>query len=186
MSTTAPKYERLTRARFGLNGMGSLWLGQDHVLLVSTTFAVERYRRWYFREVQAFVLRRTSMRLVWNAIFGLGALFFLGVAVASLIGSSTSTASDDVIVLAVMAGALGLIGLAFVVAAAINSAMGPSCTVFVQTPHGLDRLSTPTRVPAFEKLSGRLQPLLLTAQTSPGDRSDTLREIAAALDQPQL
>jgi hypothetical protein len=62
--------------------------------------------------------------------------------------------------------------------------MGPTCAVFVKTPHGLDRISSPNRIAAFQKISEQLQPLLINAQTTPGGGKDMLRDIAAALDQP--
>jgi hypothetical protein len=42
MAETTPTYTRLASARFGLAGIGSLWLGPDHLLLVTTAFGVER------------------------------------------------------------------------------------------------------------------------------------------------
>jgi hypothetical protein len=61
--------------------------------------------------------------------------------------------------------------------------MGPTCALYIQTPHGLDRIATPNRVSGVEKLTARLQPLLLSAQSNKGE-TGSLREIAAALDQP--
>lgn len=184
MSDPKQPYERLTRSRFGLNGTGSLWLGGDHLLLVNTTFALERYRRWYFREIQAVVLQRKSTRLVWNSVLGVIAILLWAGAVACLIASGTATAQDDIILLSVAAAVAGLLGFALIAVAAWNTSMGPACKVFIQTPHGLDRISTPNRVPAAEALIARLQPILLAAQTKEGERKDTLREIASALDQP--
>jgi hypothetical protein len=184
MSNSKPPYERLTRPRFGLNGTGSLWLGKDHLLLVNNTFAVERYRRWYFPDLQAVVMRRTSARLIWNLILGSFAVILFAGAGGCLYGSSTSTAPDDIIVLAWMAGVFGVIGFGFVAAAAANTAMGPTCTMYVQTPHGLDRLTTPNRIVTVEKLTARLQPALLAAQTQGGSQAGSLHEIAVALDQP--
>jgi hypothetical protein len=184
MSASSKPYERLSRSRFGLNGFGSLWLGKDHLLLVNNSFAVERYRRWFLRDIQAVVIRRTSARLVWNSVLGVFATLLLSGAGASLYGSSTSNASEDIMVLAVMASVFGLIGFLFIVAMAVNTSMGPACAVFIQTPHGLDRISTPNRVLAIEKLTARLQPQLMEVQTKPGDQSASLREIASALDQP--
>jgi hypothetical protein len=184
MSDSKPLYERLTRPRFGLNGTGSLWLGKDHLLLVNNAFAVERYRRWYFSDLQAIVMRRTSMRLIWNLILGALALILIAGAGGCLYGSATSTNGDDVMVLAVMAAFFGVIGFGFAAAAMVNTAMGPSCALFVQTPHGLDRLTTPNRVMAVERLTARFQPSVLAAQTPGGNQGDTLHQIAAALDQP--
>lgn len=184
MSDSNKAYERLTRPRFGMNGLGSLWLGKDHVLLVNNAFAVERYRRWYYRDIQAVVLRRTSFRMMWNIILGVVAFMLLSAAGASLYGSSTSTSSEDITILSVMAAVFGFMAFAMIGVAAVNTSMGPSCTAFIQTPHGLDRLSTPNRVPAVEKLNARLWPALVVAQRQEGSQTEGLRDIAAALDQP--
>lgn len=184
MSDSKRPYERLTRPRFGLNGFGALWLGSDHLLLVNNAFAVERYRRWYLREIQAVVIRRTTTRLVWNSILGVFAFLLFSAAGACLYASGTSSSSDDIMVLSVIAAVFGFVGFGLVAAAAVNTGMGPGCTVFIQTPHGLDRLSTPNRVPSVRKLTEQLQPLLVAAQTKEGDQRASLREIAAVLDRP--
>ena len=56
----------------------SLWLGRDHVLCVDSTGYTERYRRFYFRDIQAVVLRKTQHGAVWALAFGsLAGLFTL-------------------------------------------------------------------------------------------------------------
>jgi hypothetical protein len=183
MKDSTPPYERLTRSRYGLNGFGSLWLGKDHLLLVTSTFAVERYRRWYFPDLQAVIIRRTAVRLIWNCVLGVFVLLFLAGAVAAFIGSASATASDDATVAKVLAAVFGVFGLGFLAVVIVNSAMGPTCALYIQTPHGLDQIATPNRVSGVEKLTARLQPLLLSAQSNKGE-TGSLREIAAALDHP--
>ena len=60
---TAPgavPYRRLPgRGRTPL-GSHSLWIGEDHLLLVELRGFTETYRRFYFRDVQAIILRRTD------------------------------------------------------------------------------------------------------------------------------
>ena len=184
MSESSKPYQRLSRSRFGLNGFGSLWLGKDHVLLVNNTFAIERYRRWFLREIQAVIIRRNPVRLIWNCVLGVFAVLLLAAAGGCFYASSVSRGAEDIMVLAVMATILGVFGFAFVVVVAVNTSMGPGCTAFIQTPSGLTRLSTPNRVAAVEKLISRLQPQLVEAQAKQGDETGSLREIAAALDQP--
>jgi hypothetical protein len=85
-------YERLSRPHFGLNGTASLWLGSDHLIQVSNTFGWERYRRWFFRDIQAVIARRNSSRFIWNVVVGVGG-FFIGLGAAVLI--ITSATSGD-------------------------------------------------------------------------------------------
>jgi hypothetical protein len=184
MSNPAPLYERLTRPRAGLNGWGSLWLAKDHLLHVSNTFSLERYRRWYFRDIQGFVLQRTSARLAWNFFTCVIAFASLAVTGGCLYRLSKASGTSEPVLLLIVAGIFGAIGFLSLAGAVVNAVMGPTCTVFVQTPHGLDRISSPNRVAAFERILARLRPLLESAQTGSGGESNSLREIAAALDQP--
>ena len=182
MAEKPKAYERVSRSRFFLNGIGSLWLGKDHLLQVTNTFAVEEYRRWYLREIQSFVLRRTSGRMIWNIVLGVIALLFFVIAGAAIFAAIEASAGDDRVMLSIIGGLAAFLGLALCIVALINTAMGPSCTVFIQTPHGLDRLRSPGRLSSFEKLAVRLQPVIESAQAPAGH--DQLREIAASLDKP--
>jgi hypothetical protein len=151
---------------------------------VSNTFSLERYRRWYFRDIQGFVLRRTSARLVWGLLTCAIALGSLAGAGGFFYAFSIASPSATPVLLLTVAGIFGAIGFVALAAAVINVVMGPTCTVYVQTPRGLDRISSPNRVPDFERILARLRPLLESAQTGSGGESTSLREIAAALDQP--
>src|SRR3954454_13990106 len=46
-----------------------LWEGSDHLLVVSAALGVERYRRFYFRQIEALIVRKTMGRFVANTIF---------------------------------------------------------------------------------------------------------------------
>src|SRR6266853_1047397 len=67
------EYQRLTRARprsrFAVvsSGSSSLWLGKDHVLCIDTSGYNESYKRFYFRDIQALVIRKTE-RQKWSAL----------------------------------------------------------------------------------------------------------------------
>jgi hypothetical protein len=64
-----------------------LWLGDDHILLVKSTRIVEDYRRFYFPDVQAIVLRRTMpFHYGWAAF-----LFVIALIVARISGSLPAT-----------------------------------------------------------------------------------------------
>jgi hypothetical protein len=182
MADQPKAYERLSRSRFFLNGTGSLWLGKDHLLQVTNTFAVEHYRRWYLREIQAFVIRRTNGRMIWNIVFGVLLLLVCAIAAASVFGAIDSSSADDRVGFWIATGILGLVGLGLLALLLINTAMGPTCVVFVQTPHGLDRVSSPRRIHAFENLATRIQPMIESVQT-PAEK-DHLHEVAASLTQP--
>jgi hypothetical protein len=77
--TTSP-YTKLPGKARTLVTTSRLWLGDDHVLLVKSTRIVEEYRRFYFRDVQAIVIRRTMhFHYGWAAF-----LFFVSLLTARL------------------------------------------------------------------------------------------------------
>ncbi len=160
-----PTYQKLAAARFGLAGLGSLWLGPDHLLQVRSSFGVERYRRWFFKDIQSFVTRRTATRLVWNLVVGLAGLAIGAGAVACMVGTSSSTGVDAQ-ALMIIGGILGFIALACFALVLVNTLLGPSCTIHVQTPLGTEKLTVPTRLNAFLKISARVAPLIEAAQAA--------------------
>lgn len=160
-----PTYQKLASARFGLAGIGSLWLGPDHLLQVRSSFGVERYRRWFFKDIQALITRRTATRLVWNLVIGLAGLAIGAGAVACMVGTSSSTGVDSQ-ALMIIGGILGFIALGCFALVLVNTFLGPSCTILVQTPLGTEKLTIPTRLNAFLKISARLAPLIQEAQAA--------------------
>jgi hypothetical protein len=51
-------YKRLPGRLVGIVRKASLWEGEDHLLSISGTRFVETYRRFYYRDIQAIVVRR--------------------------------------------------------------------------------------------------------------------------------
>ena len=161
-------YQRLSRPYFGLNGTASLWAGSDHLIQVTNAIGVERYRRWFYRDIQALVARRTSTRLIWNMVVGLGGL---GVGMGALLTrAAPSNAAGDRVGMIIFASILGLISAIFLGVALINTLLGPTCTVFIQTPQGMERLASPGRLAVFAKVVERLRPLVEQAHV----QSDSL------------
>src|SRR5213082_404842 len=77
------EYQRLTRARprsrFAVvsSGNSSLWLGKDHLLCIDTSGYTENYKRFYFRDIQALLIRKTGRRKWWGLVFAVLAVAFL-------------------------------------------------------------------------------------------------------------
>jgi len=136
-----------------------LWLGSDHLLCVDLGMGhVEHYKRFYFRDIQAFILRPTSRRLSWNvvwctlavlallpAIMNAGELWFLWVSIGTL----------------------------FMIAMMVNwFILGPTCTCHLRT--GVQTLELPSlqRLRRARQVIATLQPLIADAQsgwtTEPG------------------
>ena len=174
-------YERLSRPHFGLNGTASLWLGSDHLIQVSNTFGWERYRRWFFRDIQAVIARRNSSRFIWNVVVGMGGLF-IGLGATVLI--ITSATSGDRIPLLVIAAILGVIAAGFLAVALVNTLLGPTCTVFVVTPRGMEKLAGPGRLVVFERIVERVRPLAEQAQVAvPTSTALHPEDLGVAFDQ---
>jgi hypothetical protein len=159
------KYQRLTGRSYGLQGISTLWLGDGYLLQVSSTLVSETYRRWYLVNAQAFIARRSKKRMAWNIVWGIlgGGAFgvtagFLGLAAATGAERETQT------VLQVFAALSGIVGVAGALLMLINTALGPTCAVFIQTPHRLDPLGAPTRQRAFDRLLTQLRPQIEFAQ----------------------
>src|SRR5262245_58789248 len=61
----------------------SVWLGRDHLLSVESKGFHERYRRFYFRDIQFFAIRGTSRRATINWILAGSLLLLLLLTIAS-------------------------------------------------------------------------------------------------------
>ena len=54
-------YKRLPGRYRSSTGQRSLWLGADHLLAVDQVYFEEKYRRFYFSDVQALVVQSTNL-----------------------------------------------------------------------------------------------------------------------------
>ncbi|MBV9463241.1 MAG: hypothetical protein JO317_03335 [Verrucomicrobiae bacterium] len=150
---TEPRYRRLARRALGFHpNRQSLWLGPDHVLLVNNHFYTEDYKRFYFRDIQAFASKRTASWLILAGLWALTALFFLWTA---SIADEPFEANAS-LVFAACAGGMLLYHLV----------AGPSCRTTLLTAVGAERISALDRVRKVRRVVARLRPLLEEAQGS--------------------
>jgi hypothetical protein len=156
-SAIDPQYQRLTWAhRRGTSffafspARSSLWLGGDHLLCIDSTGYNERYKRFYFRDIQAVVLRKTEHGGIWALAFG------------SLLGLCTLFAfvSRDTLLPYVLGTLAGLSGLALV----LQLAAGPTCVCQVRTAVQVEELPALNRVRRARKVLARLRPIIAAAQ----------------------
>jgi hypothetical protein len=63
----------------------TVWMARDHLLLISRTGYTETYKRFYFRDIQAVIIRKTATAFVWNIVLMILALasILLGVVLSS-------------------------------------------------------------------------------------------------------
>jgi hypothetical protein len=161
MPRGAKVYRRLPGRESGLLSYSRLWLGPDHLLLARTTFFSEEYKRFYFRDIQAIVMRRTRRHLIWAWMLAI--LFGLCVAVLC-IGffdlSGRSIQPSDTIGLLVW-GVPALLCLALLY---LNFVRGPGCICHVRTAVQIEELSPLKRFRTTWKVIERLKPGIEIAQ----------------------
>ncbi len=166
------EYQRLTFSRSRtISGLvsvarSSLWLGRDHLLCIDTSGYTESYKRFYFRDIQAIVLRQTD-RWIYTSL--LAALFGLLLAWPALLWRSEP---GVLWTFGILAGICGL-------AAMLNLAFGPTCIAQLRTAVQAELLPSLNRMRTARRVLTRLRPLIEQAQ---GQLS--AEEIAARLREP--
>ncbi len=132
-----------------------LWLGPDHLLAVDSTIASESYRRFYFRDIEGFVTRRTAGRQVWNWALFAAVLITAGPFVAFWYTSGEST------VPLAEAAVIAAFWLVFIL---INTFRGPTCQTHVRTAVQLEQLPSLSRLPVALKVLEIVRPSIEEAQ----------------------
>jgi|SRR5438093_3742162 len=127
-----------------------LWLGPDHLLSVRATGFSEEYKRFYFRDIQAFVIRKTSRRGILTALFALVAMAF---ALSALLISDPYWRGFW----AVLAG-FGLL------LSAVNWLAGPTCVCHVRTAVQTEQLPTLRRLRTARRVLAPLKQRIEEAQ----------------------
>jgi len=151
-----PKYKRLTRARprarFAIisTGNSSLWLGPDHLLCIDSNGYTENYKRFYFRDIQAFIVRKTDAHKYTSLVLGLIGLFL------GIIGAVTSD-SVGRIVLFYIAGF-------FWFCMFLNLLFGPTTVCHLQTAVQIEHLPSIRRLRKARKVLNLIRPMITSAQ----------------------
>ncbi|MEO8126158.1 MAG: hypothetical protein ABJF23_24430 [Bryobacteraceae bacterium] len=86
-------HRRLPGKRRTLGGNSTLWLADDHLLLVKSTRFAEQYKRFYFRDIQAFLIREkkySASRNLWDVFFWLAvvAIYLAHAPLTALFGAA--------------------------------------------------------------------------------------------------
>ena len=146
----------------------SLWLGPDHLLVIDKTIYAENYKRFYFGDIQAFIIRRNKRRLttgIW-----IGVPLWLFVLVALLAGDSVVTA------------VFAFICIPLAVLFLFNLAAGPTVTTYLQSAVQIEELPPLNRLRRARKAFERLRPLIIAAQgqLTPAEIPERMHEAQAA------
>jgi hypothetical protein len=126
-----------------------LYLGSDHLLLVEQLILLERYKRFYFRDIQVITVTQSARWIVFGMIWG-----FL-----ALVSALSFTVHHP---LAMGAGAFftALFGFAFV----HNLILGPTCVVRLRTAVQTHRVAPLERIRNFHQRMATIEPLIREAQ----------------------
>jgi low affinity Fe/Cu permease len=125
-------------------------MGADHLLLVDRMGFTESYKRFYFRDIQAVIIRKTNTATVGNCIMGLLALLFAAWAltVVNMTGRITLWA---------ICGCFGYFTL-------MNLLRGSTCVTHIKTAVQTELLPQWNRLPRARRGLKRIRPALLQAQ----------------------
>jgi hypothetical protein len=127
-----------------------LYLGPDHLLLVEQVVFVERYKRFYYTDIQYISVAKSGRSIGFTITFAILLIFslpfFLGWQYPVLLGIA--------IVLTAIFGSLLV----------YNLMLGPSCLVQIKTATQLRRIPPLERVPTYEKQLVEIQKRILAAQ----------------------
>ncbi len=155
------EYRRITRWRARSKGLvtalgtrSSLWLAKDHILSIDSNRVVEEYKRFYFRDIQAFTIRQTRQRFIWNLILGT-AMLITFILVFSLSGNLATAGTSSIPWLVI-----------FLIPMLINSALGPTCVCYIRTAVQVDQLPPLNRMRRAHRFIERIRPLIASAQGS--------------------
>ena len=153
MPDTPLTYQKLPGTGSGALARHRLWEGPDHLLVVTSWPTGEGYKRFFFRDIQAIVIRQTARRLVVNIV-----LFVLALLTAGpwlfVDGGSAWIAS----------AIIGGFWLIFILA---NTLLGPTCETRIQTAIQTESITSLVRLRTALKVLARVQPHIVAAQAEP-------------------
>lgn len=151
-----PNYRRLKLGGAGLLGVSTLWLARDHLLVVEVSGYVEKYRRFYFRDIQAVIVQNTNVRLGWT----IGLAVCLALSLLGLVSVKWDSSSPNPVLLGVCVAFM----LGFGVPLMINLLRGPTCTVLLRTAVQTQKIPGLSRRAKAGKLVETLAPAITAAQ----------------------
>jgi len=138
-----------TRKFFKGGSAWRLWLGNDHLLSVKSTWWSEEYRRFYFRDIQAIIILPTQTQSVLNVTFGLPAAICMVLVV-------TQGAGWNIL--------FGTLFMIFAGLLAYNLWRGPTAKCTIRTAVQTENLPSLNRLRLAEEVIQRIKPLIEEAQ----------------------
>ena len=155
---TPTPFRRLPGRGTSLAHYHSLYLGTDCLLQVASTGWSERYKRFYYEDIRAIVIRRTTSTMtILNVLLAILALSC--VAVALSLGQPGFYVGAIILALPLL----------------YNLLAGPTCVCHIYTSVQVEKLYSLRRLRTAHKVLARLRPLIEQAQGSlPSTAPDNL------------
>lgn len=150
--------------------LSRLYLGPDHLLLVEIEGYDEKYRRFYFRDIQTIAVRRDMRRLAVNLLLGV----IWGLLSLALIGPALQGLFYP----------LGIASSLFLLLILVNTLRGATCAAYISTAAGTKRLYALHRIPLARRCLQEIRPLIQRAQEDLAARIAPPPEATAA-DSPE-
>ncbi len=162
MADSSAPYRKLPGRASHVISVLTLWEGDTHLLLVNSWPSGESYRRFFFSDIQAIILRRTKRRMVLNIVLGV-----LLLAVGAPLGFAILE-NPDATGWRVAGGVATGLGLVLML---INSLRGPACTMHIQTLLACEPIPTVRRLRRARRIIALIQPRITAAQPSASSSS---------------
>ncbi len=157
-------YEPLTPKTSGVIG-GRLWIGEGHILSVEDHFFFQRYRRFYFKDIQAVWVQNTPAAALWAIFWIVCALPFLFLAFSFPGGARTISGIATAFCLAMLL---------------VNHQRGQSCSVYIQTAVQTRKIAALKRRKRAEDVLEILRPWIQMAQEEAGAAGGSVRSAPSA------
>jgi hypothetical protein len=165
------RYRRLKVGGRTATGRSSYWVGEDHLLVVQTEHFAESYKRFFFVDIRAVLIRRTRA-WEWGLVLGLAGWGFLALIALSQMNQLSGPGGATALPLMVVFGTLALLVMAAVI---VHGLKGPSCVVSMHTGVQSRQLTGLRRWRQAERFVTLLEPVVLAAQRPvPGDPSEAV------------
>ena len=140
---------------FATGKSSTLWTGPDHLLLVAGTRFSEDYKRFYFSDIKAIVLRRTRQ---WELQLKIAGVI---TALAGLFAVFAMKMTHPNVGLAIFLGILGGIALFSLI---FNLIAGPTCVCHLRTPVQQEEIPSLCRLRTARKTLKKIRPLIESVQ----------------------
>ncbi len=126
-----------------------LWRARDHLLYVSYRFGDEYYKRFYYKDIQTIIIRKTAMGKIQNGIMG---------AMTVLFGIMAFFTGD------IGAWIFGTLASATTILLIVNVLRGPTCESHIQTAVQKEKLKSLKRLNTAGKSLDIIKKLIEQAQ----------------------